>query len=87
MIGMTIKLDGDNAWPDLKGKEIIHLANDAPPVEVAVLDGGLASGRPSVAIRINLPDGTPVIVETSARLFVSAARMISTKFPNLFDDN
>jgi hypothetical protein len=36
MIGMNIKLDGDNAWPELKDKPCIHLANGAPPISVAV---------------------------------------------------
>lgn len=87
MIAMTIILDGDNAWPDLKDKEIIHLANGARPVQVAVLPGGLRSGRPSVALRLDLPDGRVVVAETTARLFVSAARAISARYPNLFDDS
>lgn len=87
MIAMNIKLDGDNAWPDLAGKDIIHLANDAPPISVAVLDGGLKSGRPSIAIRIDLPDGRCVVAETTARLFCSAARAIMGKYPDLFRDN
>jgi hypothetical protein len=86
MIAMNIILDGDNAWPDLKDKEIIHLnGNDTPPIQVAVLNGGLASGRPSVAIRIDLPDGSTVIAETTARLFCTAARAINGRFPNLHE--
>jgi hypothetical protein len=84
MISMTINLRGDNAWPDLQNKPVIHLANDAPPIQVAMLEGGLASGRPSVAIRIDLPDGQTVIAETTARLFCSAARAIMAKYPDLF---
>jgi hypothetical protein len=87
MISMTINLNGDNAWPDLRDKEIIHIANDAPPIQVAALNGGLASGRPSVAIRIDLPDGRTVVAETTARLFCSAARAIQAKYPDLFKDN
>lgn len=87
MIGMTIILNGDNAWPDLQDKDIIHLANDAPPLQVATLDGGLASGRPSVAIRIDLPDGKTIVAETTARLFCSAAKAIQAKYPDLFKDD
>ncbi len=86
MIAVVIKLDGDNAWPDLDGKEIVHLANDAPPMQVAVLDMGMTSGRPSVAVRLDLPDGRTVVAETSARLFCSAARAIMAKYPGLFED-
>jgi hypothetical protein len=84
MIGMNIKLDGDNVWPDLRDKTIIHLGQDAPPISVAVLNGGLASGRPSVAIRIDLPDGQTVVAETTARLFCTAAKAIMARYPDLF---
>lgn len=87
MIGLTVKLEGDGAWPDLRTKNFIHVANGAPPIEVAVLDGGLASGRPSVAIRIELPDGQTVVAETTARLFVTAGRAIAAKYPRLFEDD
>ena len=86
MIAMNIILEGDNAWPDLQGKDIIHL-RDGPPIQVAVLDGGMTSGRPSVAMRIDLPDGRSVIAETSARLFATAARAIMAKYPDLFNDD
>ncbi len=87
MISMILKLNGDDAWPELKDKPIIHLANDAPPIQVCALEGGLASGRPSVAIRIDLPDGRSVIAETTARLFVSAGRAIWARYPDLFKDD
>jgi len=87
MIPMVIKLDGDNAWPDLNMANVIHLSNGAPAIQVAVLENGMASGRPSIALRIDLPDGKHVIAETSARLFVTAGRAIHAKYPNLFDDD
>jgi hypothetical protein len=87
MISMTIKLDGDNAWPELQNKPYIHFADDAPPIQVAVLDAGMTSGRPSVALRLDLPDGQTVIAETSARLFCTSARAIMAKYPDLFKDD
>lgn len=87
MIAMTIILDGDAAFEDLQGRDVIHLADGAPPIQVAVLDGGLASGRPSVALRIDLPDGRAVVAETTARLFVTAARAIVARYPDLFRDD
>lgn len=85
MIPMTIILDGDSAWPDLQSKPFIHLGNGAPAIEVAVLENGLASGRPSVALRLELPDGQTVVAETTARLFCTAARAIQAKYPDLFE--
>ena len=87
MIALKVLLNGDGVWQDLRHKVVTHLANDAPPVEVAVLEDALESGRPSVAIRINLPDNHVIIVETTARLFCSAGRTISARYPDLFKDS
>jgi hypothetical protein len=86
MIGMEINLGGENAWPDLASRKLHHVANDAPPIKIAVLDGGMVSGRPSGAIRIDLPDGSSVVAETTARLFCSAGRAILARYPDLFSD-
>ena len=85
MIPMTIILDGDNAWPELRDKPVIHLGKDAPAIQVAVLDKGMTSGRPSVGLRLDLPDGQHVLAETSARLFCAAAKAIMARYPDLFD--
>lgn len=81
MLGLSILLDGDNAWPDLKEKmeagKLIHYAGN---MAVAVLPGGMESGWPSVSFRFDLPDGTTLIAETSLRLFLSAARAFSAKY-------
>lgn len=53
-------------------QEIIHLAGDAP-IEVGGLEGGMASGKPSVAFAFTLPDGSAVLAETSLALLLSAA--------------
>ncbi len=85
MLTMTINLNGDGCWPDLVDKEVIHLANDAPPIQVAALEAGMVKGHPSVSFRFDLPDGQVLIAETSARLFVIAARAIEGRWPDLFD--
>jgi len=87
MIPLNIILDGDNAWTDLRGvgERIIHIKG-GKPIQVAVLPGGMLSGRPSVGIRIDLPNGQTVIAETSARLFCTAARAIMARYPDLFED-
>jgi len=85
MPSLDIIMQGDQCWPDIAEKEVIHLGNDAPPIGVAVLDGGMSGGRPSVTLRVDLPDGRVVLAETSARLFCAAARMIMAKHPDLFE--
>ena len=79
-VALTVKIDGDGAWPDLAGKEVIHLTNDAPPIQISALPDGMASGRPSVAIRLDLPDGRTVIAETSMNLFLSAADVLRARY-------
>ena len=87
MIGLRLYLDGDGVWTDLPGKRVTHLANDAPPIQIAMLDGGMKTGRPSVALRIDLPDGAVIIAETSARLLVTAAAAIHARYPDLLKDD
>lgn len=77
---LIINLDGDEAWPDLKDKEIIHLGDDAPPIRISALSGGMKSGRPSVAIRIDLPGNKSIVAETSMRLFLAAARTFEARY-------
>lgn len=83
MIGMSIILDGDNAWPDLRDKPDVHHVRG---MSVAALAGGMTSGMPSVCFRIDLPDGSTVLAETSGRLFITAARAIAARFPELEAD-
>jgi len=86
MIPLTIILDGKGAWPDLRDKKTIQLSNSSTPMQLAVLERGMASGRPSVAFRLDLPDGESVVAETSARLLCTAARAIMARYPDLFED-
>ncbi|MDP2954681.1 MAG: hypothetical protein Q8O76_15365 [Chloroflexota bacterium] len=86
---IRVILEGDGAWPDLKGREqeIVHLVGDEP-VQIAYLSGGMKSGRPSLAIRLDLPsiEGLQdavrrvVIAETSVRAFLAAAAAIRAKY-------
>lgn len=75
MPAMKITLDGDRAWPDLgslvcQGGPPVQVTED---VEIVTLAGGMTSGAPSVAIRLNLPDGSVAIAQTSLALLLTAA--------------
>jgi hypothetical protein len=76
MPSLPVHLDGDECWPDLgsKGWE------EASRVEVAVLPGGMSTGKPSVTIRFDMPDGRVVLGQTSMALFVMAARMMVSRY-------
>ncbi len=80
MISMILELNGDGAFRDWAERDIIHLANGAPPVRIAGLAGGMKSGAPSVAMGLELPDGRVVVAETSLKLFLAAADALRAKF-------
>lgn len=79
MIPLTIRFD--DKWDDVTG-EVVYANKE---MKVMVLSDGTASGRPSVMIRFDLPDGRIVVGETTARLFCSAGRMITSRYPDLFE--
>ena len=69
------------AWPDLtrqaaEGKVVsVQL-----PIEVAGLPDGIVSGKPSVAFRLDLPDGRIIIAETTLALFLTVADAMKAKY-------
>jgi hypothetical protein len=100
MVGLDVNLRGDAAFPELAGvsritavlqsdikppTHMFHLGTSAPTIQLAVLEGGTAKGLPSVVMKIDLPDGQVVLAETTARLFCTAGRMITAKYPALFE--
>lgn len=92
MPSLTMIIDGDKCWPDLANsdgtgvndKVINVMGPSAKPIQIALLDNGMQSGRPSVTFRIDLPDGRVVLTETSLRLFATAAKVFAAKYPDLF---
>jgi hypothetical protein len=80
MISLKLNMEGDGAWPDLAEKLALEKVLRSESIELAVLSGGMASGKPSVAIRINLDDDSVVIAETSLILFLSAADAFKAKY-------
>lgn len=73
MPALKILPKADGKFPELQGKRIHHSRN----ITVASLDGGMASGKPSVALLIHLDDGSVVFAETSLELFVAAGRALA----------
>jgi len=72
-------LDGNGAFSDLKdrGDEVTHLTE---PFTVAALARGMKSGHPSLAIRIDLPDGKVIIQKTSVAAWLTVSRALEGKF-------
>ncbi len=74
-----LQLEGDGAFQDLRDKMdgVIHLTGD---FTIAALTAGMVSGRPSLTLRLDLPDGRVVLQETSVRVFLAAATAIRARF-------
>lgn len=68
MIPLEVFTHGDECWLDLKEKGFIT----GQFVGIARLPGGTVSGRSSVTVRIELPDGRIVLAETTLRLLKNA---------------
>lgn len=80
MPSMGIHLDGDNAWPDLRGKVGTPQVIETASLDIAFLAHGMASGKPSVCLRINLPDGRVVLAQTSYALLGAALRAARARY-------
>lgn len=77
MTPLRIILQGDGCWPDLARKQVLHVTEG---LQVAALPGGMESGRPSVMLRVDLPDGSVVLAEMSLRALLTAARALSARY-------
>lgn len=82
MPSISLIMDGDGAFKEeldaTDPAKFIHLDGETP-LKIAFLEGGMASGKPSVAIGAPLPDGGYLIVETSLEAFVTAGRGLQAR--------
>lgn len=84
---VNVILDGHGCWPDIAQLRQEHRITelfgeeDAPNITLAVLEGGMQSGKKSVSIRYDVPDGSVIVAETSLRLLMVAAHILGTAFP------
>lgn len=69
---IVIKLDGPEAFTPIPESATIHHVTE--PFEVALVLGGMHSGKASVMFRVPLPDGSVVLLETSFGLLEMAYR-------------
>lgn len=77
-LSITANLEID-PWSDLSKADLRHNPDGATAriERVGVLPNGTQQGRACVALLIRLPDGTPVIAETTLRLFAVAGRAVA----------
>ncbi len=75
MLTFDTILDPEEHWEDLLDKEVIYFGNEAAPIEIVAMPEGMASGRTSISMRLDLPDGRVVILETA---LYELARVVDT---------
>lgn len=72
-VHVSVYCDGEGCWPDLVQRP--EAVIEARLTSVARLPHGMASGKSSVTIRIDLPDGRVVLAQTSLAILDAAARI------------
>ena len=77
---LKLNMEGDGCWQDLHTLFASRHLRRSESIEIAVMEKGMTSGKPSVAIRVNLDEGDVVIAETSLALFLSAADAFKGKY-------
>jgi hypothetical protein len=81
MNSISLFLDGDGAWPDMKSKieegKLINLTGGT--IGLALLVNGTVGGNPSVSIRLDLPDGQVVFTQTTLALLSNAVRAMNIR--------
>lgn len=77
MLAIKIRLDGDGVLEGTDPENTLYVTS---PITIASLDGGMQSGKPSVAFIIELPDGKTIVAETSLALFQATAKAFAAKF-------
>ena len=83
-IRLIIARPGDPPpWPDLVAPGAYTSIPDAG-WQVAVLAQGMASGAPSVALRIDTGHGVPLVIETSLAAWIAATAGMRGAFPAEF---
>jgi hypothetical protein len=75
-----IHLDGDGCWPDLLGKVGTETVIETEWESISCLPNGMSSGKPSVMLRLNLPDGRVVLSQTSLQMLLTIADAFKGRF-------
>lgn len=80
----TININfNEPAWPELaKIAGTDQLIEVTTPISITGLKGGMQSGRTSVTLRCDLPDGKVVLIQTSLRVLLATARAFQARFGN-----
>lgn len=71
---IKINLEGDGAWEDIK-----EIETGAVLERIALLKGGMRSGKTSVSLLIKIEEGKYIHAQTSLAAFMAATGLIEAK--------
>ena len=74
---IDIRLTGEGAFSDVHPE---NLRTTTKPIRIAALENGMMSGAPSIAIGLFMEDGECCFVETSLKLFLTAADALKARY-------
>ena len=74
MTGLKILLEGDGALFHVRDRVV-----EGEMTTILLLPGGMGSGRPSIGVVIETPDGKVVLGQTSLSLLLTAAELFKGK--------
>jgi len=80
VIHLNLYLEGDSVWPELKTLMEQGQILRVREMSIAALSGGMVSGKPSVAFRLDLEDGRIAVAETSLALLLTAADVLKARY-------
>lgn len=92
MPALTVTIDCEDedrsTWRDRlnakreQGKLITAMGEDSRAIHIGGLPHGMESGKTSICLMLELPDGTLLLTETSLQLFLTAARILAAAYPH-----
>ncbi len=80
MTGLRVILEGDGSMPELAEKMKQGLVLDTQIDAITALPRGMVSGKTSVAVIVNLPDGRVVFAQTTLALLQAATRAFTARY-------
>lgn len=91
MPSLDVCLNGDGCWPDAEAIRDLGLliddSVDPAGMGLALLPGGMASGKAAVMVRVTLRDGRTLITQTSFALLESAVLAMRARLDMITESN
>lgn len=75
-LDLSFSDEGDGVWRDVDIDKIVQ----AKALRMAGLGGGMVSGKATVGMLLEMPDGSYAFAETSLRLFLMAADALRARY-------